>query len=57
METRPRIRWENKIKIKEVEWKGVCLRHLAWDKGQAAGCCEYDDEPSGPIKCGEIVTS
>ena len=22
--------------------------------GQVAGCCEYGDEPSGSIKCGEF---
>ena len=23
--------------------------------GQVAGCCEYGDEPSGSIKCGELL--
>jgi hypothetical protein len=24
-------------------------------QGQVADCCEYDDEPSGSIKCGEFL--
>jgi hypothetical protein len=24
-------------------------------QGQVAGCCEYGDEPSGSIKCGEFL--
>jgi hypothetical protein len=48
---RPRCRWENNIKLglQEIGWEG----RTGW--GQAAGCCECGNEPSGSIKCGEFL--
>jgi hypothetical protein len=54
---RPRRRWEGNIKmdLQEVEcgvWTG--LGQLR--KGtQVAGTCERGNEPSGSIKCGELL--
>jgi len=49
---RPRHKWEEGIKIngKETELEGMDWIHLAEDRGQCEGCCEYDDEPSGSRK-------
>ena len=53
---RPRRRWEDNIKtdLQEVgrgcgDWMG-----LAQDR-QVAGACEYGNELSGSIKCGEFL--
>lgn len=35
---------------KETELEGMDWIHLAEDRGQCEGCCEYDDEPSGSRK-------
>ena len=47
---RPRRRWENNIKmgLREVGGGGDWM-------GQMAGTCEYGDELSGSIKCGEFL--
>ena len=53
---RSRRRWEDNIKIdlQEVGWGG-----MDWidgsGRGQAAGCFECINEPTGPIKCGEFL--
>jgi hypothetical protein len=46
---RPKRRWKNntKINFKEIEYEGVDWIHLAQDKDQVAGSCEYSNEPSG----------
>jgi hypothetical protein len=51
---RPGRRWEDTIKMDllEVGWGGG----MDWiDLAQVAGCCEYGDEPSDSIKCGEFL--
>ena len=54
---RPRHRWEDNIKmdLQEVgrgcgDWVG-----LAKDRDKWRGACEYGDELSGCIKCGEFL--
>ena len=49
---RPRRRWEDNIKmdLQEVGLDGV---GSGW--GQMAGTCEYGNELSGSIKCGEFL--
>jgi hypothetical protein len=53
---RPRRRWEDNIKIdlQEVGW-GYGLNRSGSGQGQVAGTCEWGNEPSGPIKCGEFL--
>jgi hypothetical protein len=53
---RPRRRWEDNIKmdLSEVGW-GHGLDQSGSGQGQVAGSCEYGDEPSGSIKCGEFL--
>ena len=34
--------------LTEGGWEGVGWIHLAHDLRQVTGCCEYDNEPSGP---------
>jgi len=36
-------------------WEGVRLDGVGSALGQLAGTCEYGDEPSGSIKCGEFL--
>ena len=52
---RPRSRWENNIEIdlREVGGGGDWME-LAQDRDMA-GTCEYGDELSGSIKCGEFL--
>jgi hypothetical protein len=40
--------------LREVGW-GRRLDRSCSGQGQVVGCCEYDDEPSGSIKCGEFL--
>jgi hypothetical protein len=50
---RPRCKWVNNVKmgLKKKEWTGViCLRI-----GTSGGSCEDGNEPSGSIKCWEIL--
>jgi hypothetical protein len=35
------------------KWEGVEMDGVG--SGQVAGTCEYDNEPSGSIKCGEFL--
>jgi hypothetical protein len=53
---RPRRRWEDNIKVdvQEVGCGGMDWIELAQDR-QVAGTCESGNEPSGSIKCGEIL--
>ena len=53
---RPRHRWEDNIimNLPEVGWE----RGLDWSgsgEGQVVGSCEYGNEHSGSIKCGEFL--
>ena len=54
---RPRSRWENSIKdgsLGSGMWGyGQDRAGSGW--GQVAGTCEYGNEPSGSIKCGEFL--
>jgi hypothetical protein len=53
---RPRRRWEDNIKmdLQEVGCRG--MTGSSWLRiGHVAGTCEYGNEPSGPIKCGEFL--
>jgi hypothetical protein len=54
---RPRRRWKDNIKIelREIGWDGMDWIDLTQGKGPAAGFCEHADEPSGSIKCWEIL--
>jgi hypothetical protein len=54
---RPRRRWEDNIKvdIREIGWGGHRLNPSGSGYGQVPGCCEYGDESSGFIKCGEFL--
>ena len=53
---RHRRRWEDNIKMDllEVGW-GHGLDRSGSGYGQVAGFCEYDNEPSGSIKCREFL--
>jgi hypothetical protein len=50
---RPRSRWVNNIKIdlREIGWDGMDWIDLALVEGS----CEHGNEPSGSIKCWEIL--
>jgi hypothetical protein len=54
---RPRRRWEDNIMmdLREIGLGDVDWIHWAQDWGQVAGFCEYGNEPSGSIKCGEFL--
>ena len=56
---RPRRRWEDNIKMDlEVVGRGCGDRmELAQDRKSWRGACEYGNEPSVSIKCGELLTS
>ena len=51
----PRRKWEDNIKmdLREVGW-GHVLDRSGSGQGQVADCCEYGNEPSGSIRCGEF---
>ena len=53
---RPRLRWEDNIEkdFREVRW-GQELDRSSSGYGQVAGCCEYGNEPSDSVKCGEFL--
>ena len=52
---RPRRRWEDNIKMElEVGYEGMVWIDLAQDR-DIAGTCEYGNEPSASIKCGEFL--
>ena len=52
----PRHRWEDNIKmyLRDVRWVHG-LDRSGSGEGQVAGCCECGYEPSGSIKCGELI--
>ena len=53
---RPRRRWEDNIKMDLLRLDGghrLDRSGSGW--GQVAGSLECSDEPSGSIKCGEIL--
>ena len=54
---RPRRRWEDNIKIDllEVGCVGYGLHGASSRQGHVAGACEFGNEPSGSIKCGEFL--
>jgi hypothetical protein len=54
---RPRRRWANntKINLREIELGGIDWIELAEDKGPVEGSCELGNEPSGSIKCWEVL--
>jgi len=41
--------------LREIGWESVVWIHLAQDRGSVTGPCEYSNEPSGSIKCGELL--
>jgi hypothetical protein len=53
---KPRCRWKDNIKtdLQEVGWGGIDWIAVAQDR-EKAGACEYSNEPSGSIKCGEFL--
>jgi hypothetical protein len=53
---RPRRRWENHIKMYLQKWDvGVSTGSAESEYGQVSGTCEWGNEPSGSIKCGEFL--
>jgi hypothetical protein len=50
---RSRRRWVDNIKIdlRDIGWDGMDLINLAQDRDQ----CEHGNEPSGSIKCWEVL--
>ena len=54
---RLRSRWEDNIKIdlQEVGCGSMNWIDLAQDRDRLGGTCEYGNEPSGSIKCGEFL--
>ena len=52
---RPRRRWEDNIKMDLQEVGGVETGWSWLRIGQVAGTCEYGNELSGSIKCGEFL--
>jgi hypothetical protein len=53
---RLRQRWEDNINmdLREIAWGSMDWINLSQDR-PVAGCCEHGDEPSGSIRCFEIV--
>jgi hypothetical protein len=53
---RPRRRWvdNSKIDLREIRWDGMNWIDLAQDRTME-GSCEHGDEPSGSIKCWELL--
>jgi hypothetical protein len=51
---RPTCRWEINIgmDLREIGWVGIYWIAVAQDR---EGCCEHGNEPSGSIKCWEIL--
>jgi len=54
---RPRRRWEDNIKmdLQEVECGGVDWIELAQDRDRWRAFCEFRNEHSGSLKCGEFL--
>jgi hypothetical protein len=51
---RPRHWWMDNIKT-EIGWDGMDWIDLAEDRGPVEVSCEHGDEPSGSLKCWEIL--
>jgi hypothetical protein len=53
----PRRRWVDNIKmdLREIGWDGMDWIDLAQDKGPVDGSCEHGNEPSGSVKCWEVL--
>jgi hypothetical protein len=53
----PRRGWEYNIRIdlSEIGWGGMDWIDLAQDRDQWRAPCEHGNEPSGSIKCREIL--
>jgi hypothetical protein len=41
--------------LREIGWDGVDWIDMAQDRDQWGGLCEHDIEPSGSIKCWEVL--
>jgi len=52
---RPGRRWEIILKWIFGKWEGWRLDGVDSGEGHMAGTCEYGDEPSSSIKCGEFL--
>jgi hypothetical protein len=54
---RNKRRWDDNIKmyLKEIGWCGMDWIHLAQDRDQWRFSCEHGNEPSGSIKCWDIL--
>jgi hypothetical protein len=44
-----------KTDLTEKGWGSMEWIDLALDRGPVVGSCEYDNEPSGSIKCWEVL--
>jgi hypothetical protein len=54
---RPRHRWVDNIKmdLREIGWDGMDWIDLAQVRDQWRFSCEHSNEPSGSIKCWEVL--
>jgi hypothetical protein len=50
---RPRRRWVDNIKMDRMGWYGLDLSGSKYRPVE--GSCEHGNEPSGPIKCWEVL--
>jgi hypothetical protein len=52
---RPRRKWVDNIKmdLREIRWDGVDW--IGRTQGPVEGSCEYGIEPSGSMKCWEVL--
>jgi hypothetical protein len=44
-----------KVHLREIGWGGMGWIHLAQDRDQRRALCEHGNEPSGSIKCWEVL--
>jgi hypothetical protein len=54
---RPRCGWMDNIKMgfREIGWGGMDWIDLAQDRDQWRSLCEHGNEPSGSMKCWEVL--
>jgi hypothetical protein len=54
---RPRHRWVDSIKmdLRELGWNGMVCIHVAQDRDQWTALVNTVNEPSGSIKCWEVL--
>jgi hypothetical protein len=54
---RPRGRWVDNIKmdLREIRWGGMEWINLVQDRAPVEDSCEHGTEPSGSIKCWEVL--